>query len=211
MTWDGEFDTRSFPWSHEKMMQKLHDGFCDLFNEVYDCAQHDLPEEVQRMLQTTRRTILGMQRTDFDVKLRIVQFNEQVEPGNFPRSNRSCFACLQDAPDHVLRCSHALCAKCVKDFGITHETRRHCYVLQGCPLCGTGFGDMTSAQIFQLDPPFAGARLLTLDGGGIRGIIELAILQKIEQRIGIAIPMRHFFDLMVGTSTGKFSPQMEHY
>lgn len=39
--------------------------------------------------------------------------------------------------------------------------------------------------------------MLTDNRGGIRGIIELAVLQAIQDRIGVAL--RHFFDLVVGT------------
>ena len=51
-------------------------------------------------------------------------------------------------------------------------------------------------------------RILALDGGGLRGILSLALLQKIEdilrQRHGGGADFRlcHYFDLIVGTSTG---------
>ncbi|MDX2476118.1 MAG: patatin-like phospholipase family protein [Gammaproteobacteria bacterium] len=51
-------------------------------------------------------------------------------------------------------------------------------------------------------------RILTLDGGGLRGILSVGILQKIEdilkQRHGGGTDFRlsHYFDLIAGTSTG---------
>lgn len=51
-------------------------------------------------------------------------------------------------------------------------------------------------------------RILALDGGGLRGILTVAFLQKIEdilrQRHGNSEDFRlcHYFDLIVGTSTG---------
>lgn len=42
--------------------------------------------------------------------------------------------------------------------------------------------------------------ILSIDGGGIRGIIPLAALVKLEARSGQ--PCRHFFDMVAGTSTG---------
>ena len=48
----------------------------------------------------------------------------------------------------------------------------------------------------------AGTRTLCLDGGGIRGIVELEVLRATEQAIGGEIPVQAFFDLIVGTSTG---------
>jgi len=45
-------------------------------------------------------------------------------------------------------------------------------------------------------------RILSLDGGGVRGIIELTILQSIIDKVGHNIPIQELFDLAVGTSTG---------
>jgi hypothetical protein len=35
--------------------------------------------------------------------------------------------------------------------------------------------------------------------GGIRGIVELGVLQAIEKKLGGKIPIRAFFDLIIGT------------
>ena len=44
-------------------------------------------------------------------------------------------------------------------------------------------------------------RVLSLDAGGIRGIIELHVLVALEERTGQ--PISELFDLFVGTSTGS--------
>ena len=38
--------------------------------------------------------------------------------------------------------------------------------------------------------------------GGIRGILELTILQKVVEEVGFDIPIQELFDLAIGTSTG---------
>ena len=43
-------------------------------------------------------------------------------------------------------------------------------------------------------------KILSIDGGGIRGLIPALILQEIERRTGQRI--HTLFDLIVGTSTG---------
>jgi uncharacterized protein len=43
-------------------------------------------------------------------------------------------------------------------------------------------------------------RILSLDGGGIRGLISALWLQRLEQELGK--PLREVFDLIAGTSTG---------
>src|SRR5262245_27899737 len=59
-----------------------------------------------------------------------------------------------------------------------------------------------------LEKDGAPKRILTLDGGGLRGILSLALLQRIEdvlrQRHGADAGFRlcHYFDLIAGTSTG---------
>lgn len=42
-----------------------------------------------------------------------------------------------------------------------------------------------------------------LHSGGIRGILELTILQKIVDEVGFDIPIQELFDLAIGTSTGR--------
>ncbi len=44
-------------------------------------------------------------------------------------------------------------------------------------------------------------RILSLDGGGIRGVMPARILQKVEQQLGS--PLKDHFDLIAGTSTGS--------
>lgn len=46
-------------------------------------------------------------------------------------------------------------------------------------------------------------RVLALDGGGVRGHIQLEILALLEREIGLDLPLRSFFDLIVGTSIGE--------
>ena len=43
-------------------------------------------------------------------------------------------------------------------------------------------------------------RVLSVDGGGIRGIIPALVLAHLERQVGA--PASKLFDLIVGTSTG---------
>ncbi|MBL9139096.1 MAG: patatin-like phospholipase family protein [Verrucomicrobiales bacterium] len=57
-------------------------------------------------------------------------------------------------------------------------------------------------------------RILALDGGGLRGILTLGLLQKIENDLrarhgaGDEFRLCHYFDLMAGTSTGAIIAAM---
>ncbi len=47
--------------------------------------------------------------------------------------------------------------------------------------------------------------ILSIDGGGIRGLIPLRLLESLASRLGqrgVTVPMHRIFDLMAGTSTG---------
>lgn len=50
------------------------------------------------------------------------------------------------------------------------------------------------------DRPKPFRKILSIDGGGIRGIIPALVIAHLEQKAGK--PASELFDLMVGTSTG---------
>ncbi|KAK0631489.1 hypothetical protein B0T14DRAFT_559283 [Immersiella caudata] len=117
------------------------------------------------------------------------------------KSYKTCFSCLDGVPDHVLACGHAYCPCCVQELG-TPSTNRECaWTFAECCLCGRGGNDLNTNYI-QLKPRCAGVRVLTLDGGGIRGVVELALLQALADEAELGVPIRDYFDLIVGTSTG---------
>ncbi|KIY03273.1 uncharacterized protein Z520_01740 [Fonsecaea multimorphosa CBS 102226] len=116
-------------------------------------------------------------------------------------SNITCLACLQAVPENVLHCGHGYCVQCVRELGGVSESFESAWTFEVCPLCSARMGDNYS-HLIRERPRCAGTRLLTLDGGGVRGIIELAIIQEMEKRLGLQIPFRDYFDLVVGTSTG---------
>ncbi len=51
-------------------------------------------------------------------------------------------------------------------------------------------------------PERRGPRVLTLDGGAIRGMFTLDLIRELEANLGK--PIRECFDLIVGTSTGAY-------
>ena len=56
---------------------------------------------------------------------------------------------------------------------------------------------MNSRLSTTMSPPF---RILSLDGGGIRGVFPAAFLAKLEEHLNA--PIGSYFDLIAGTSTG---------
>lgn len=110
----------------------------------------------------------------------------------------SCFSCLLRMPEHVLHAGHALCSECVHILGTPVENDPYRRSIVMCPLCQVRL--VPGPHTIALQPPTAGHRVLTMDGGGVRGILELELLQLLEETV--QFPIRHGFDMMVGTSTG---------
>ena len=116
-------------------------------------------------------------------------------------SHSSCFCCLRELAEHPLPCGHVLCTPCVKGYGTPQPGTPGTYTIVACPLHETDTLFETPWEVY-FKPPLAGVRVLSLDGGGIRGIVILQVLSSLEEEFGHRIAIQEFFDLIVGTSTG---------
>jgi len=117
-----------------------------------------------------------------------------------------CYGCLFGRPEYKLPCNHVLCSDCVREFDESPpETAYPGIALhRSCILCESRAGDRWPTTL-RYRPSLGGIRVLSLDGGGVRGIVELSILQRLEQLLDFDMPLGEIFDLMVGTSAGKDS------
>ncbi|KAK5175711.1 uncharacterized protein LTR77_000850 [Saxophila tyrrhenica] len=125
-------------------------------------------------------------------------FFEAVGPAGSICSHSTCFCCLMDVPEHPLPCGHVLCTACIKAYG---KQQKSTVLMSCCPLHRESTSWARPAPI-KFKPQGAGVRVLALDGGGIRGIVQLEVLHAIEQCLGGHLPVQAFFDLMVGSGTG---------
>ncbi|KAI1385436.1 FabD/lysophospholipase-like protein [Hypoxylon trugodes] len=114
-------------------------------------------------------------------------------------SYSACLCCLRELPECALPCGHVLCFPCVQLYGT--RTSKTTIEITRCPLHPR---DIISnpAWVITTKPRYAGARVLCLDGGGIRGVIQLRVLMELEKVLGPGLPIQLFFDLIVGTNTG---------
>ena len=115
------------------------------------------------------------------------------------RSTTTCFVCLNRPPEHMMPCKHALCDTCVVIFGKSSSLGEYVWDVAECPVCDEKF----VVSIRQL-PPTKHPVILSLDGGGVRGLYQLGLLRALEKRIGV--PIAFLPDLCLGTSVGMHHP-----
>jgi len=114
------------------------------------------------------------------------------------KSNRFCLFCLMNSTQHPLPCGHSLCEECVQIRGVSVFGSESTATVTGCDFCKS----QVTAH-FSLKPMTAGYRLLSLDGGGTRAIITLEELRLLQESLGPLCRVQDFFDMVMGTSSGK--------
>ncbi|KAK5163057.1 uncharacterized protein LTR77_010992 [Saxophila tyrrhenica] len=141
----------------------------------------------------------GRERTEEQTALQLHKSNTKDffdDVGSDVTSHVTCFACLMDTPEHILPCGHVLCTACVGAWGHAY---RCSVAIDFCPV-HSDYVDPVA--IFPVKPAGAGVRILALEGGGVRGVIQLEFFAAIERAMGNHMAVQKFFDLIVGTGTG---------
>jgi hypothetical protein len=114
----------------------------------------------------------------------------------------TCAWCFRNVPSEQLACGHGICSTCLaviggRDSSVDHRLR----VVHSCGLHHPPHTFEPPAEFLDL-PDHVGRRILSLDGGGVRSFVGISILAAIEEKLGGEIPVRRFFDLIGGTSSG---------
>ena len=115
------------------------------------------------------------------------------------RSDDTCLVCLRRPPENNLPCGHAVCENCVRVFGEPDENDRWALSIRRCFLCYMVLQDV----MVKVKPDTAGVNVLTIDGGGVKGVVPLPFLQILQDRIGLQIPVQDNFDVGFGASSGR--------
>lgn len=119
------------------------------------------------------------------------------------RSSETCLVCIRRIPQYRLPCHHVICENCIVNFGRCSRTDPYLFLIETCYLCRT---QMPEKVLVRIHPPTAGAGVLCIDGGGVRGVVPLQLMQRISDQIGVPIPFQRFFRLVLGISSGKAYP-----
>jgi hypothetical protein len=113
------------------------------------------------------------------------------------RSNSTCLLCVRRSPEHILSCGHSICDQCTQIYGKASLGKEEEYIVPHCILCGAA-----KDLIVQLKPPTSAPRVVSIDGGGPRGIIPLENLDILQGLLGSDLPLCDMIDLTVGCSSG---------
>ena len=117
------------------------------------------------------------------------------------RSNTICIWCTTRDAQHRPYCGHSLCGICVQRHGKPASDTEYRFTLHSCYFC------LSRVPLtVDLVPPTKRISILTIDGGGVRGVIALEFLLLIQEQLGECL-IQDVCQLIVGTSIGeKFHP-----
>ncbi|KAI6080171.1 hypothetical protein F4821DRAFT_266146 [Hypoxylon rubiginosum] len=176
---------------------------------VYDALYHAVWKRVVRALrlptkaESCLREVIGARYTPEGApfnkeghRQRMQSFSNRWKTY---RNDKTCLMCLSRKPEYWLPCGHSFCETDIRRFGT--QVSPSIFLVDPCFLCTR----TTSGLQFTLKPPTKGVNVLGIDGGGIKGIIPLEILDRLEQHTQHLLPgfpIQDFFHMAMGTSSG---------
>lgn len=101
-------------------------------------------------------------------------------------------------------CGHLICKTCVRIFGECREQDPWVFNIQSCFF----YRLKTSNVTVKVKPDTASVRILSIDRGGVRGIVPRQILKLLEDKVGLPYPIQKNLDSAFGISSGELSSLM---
>lgn len=178
-----------FSWEsyHEEFYAAVYFRLDDLMGMLDERTRDGTPAEIAAAAIHRDETLAPFYRSNLKNMNQLFQ------------SHSVCLCCLFEQPEHVLPCGHILCTSCVKSYG--RMKSKTLIEIRDCPLEPEKVGKYNPSTVY-LKPEMAAHRVLVLDGGGIRAMVQLEVLRRLEREWHGKLPIRCFFDLVVGTGTG---------
>lgn len=191
------------PGSHKS---ELFDKLTDQWETKFPDSLRGLDQEVDQAIHPSENETIAQSNHDtvWPIHRRAVEELYRTVPSLEMADIFTCLWCLRNVPSELLPCGHGICSACLPWVSVQGQDRGNdprLRVINRCSLHHV-------PRIF--DPPsgfltlpnHVGRRVLSLDGGGVRGLIEIRILTAFEKELGGEIPIQRFFDLIGGTGTG---------
>lgn len=155
---DFKFDSGEKCMMHRASHEEEH---CDREGHRKPGKFEDSASQLQFLLEPVRKKFLELYRAAFprekifprlDVrrKLRQELYRKHCEWLKKLRSNKTCIACIQAVPDHVLECGHSFCDNCVREMGTPSSTFEAAWVMTHCMLCDKSCPE--SGQVIRFKP-----------------------------------------------------------
>jgi hypothetical protein len=166
-------------------------------------AAHDLPSVSAAMLQVNVKRNFTTFFTDLEngKPSRLIRYEDMVSIApqlNILKTTQTCLFCVRICPEHLLPCGHSICDTCVSRFGKSLFGMPHRFQLSKCLICLDEIDFVAWEELATINPC-----ILSIDGGGIKGIVALEFLGALQEALGPDIPLQVYFDLVVATSSGS--------
>ena len=117
-------------------------------------------------------------------------------------SDVTCFCCISRTPQYRFPCGHLICENCVQIAGKSLANEPWTFRIGSCFLCAR---EWAKEIVVSVKPPTRGLSILCMDGGGTRGVVPLTLLKRLEDQIGLPIPIQRHFNFITGVSSGRSS------
>jgi len=100
-------------------------------------------------------------------------------------------------PQHILSCGYSVYNTYIKTFSKGVLGTKYKFTILEYILCRSGF--LTAL----IKPPTCGVRILGINSGRTRGVVPLEFLILLQKTLGSKYKLQDFFNLTIGTSSGK--------
>ncbi|GAM91664.1 hypothetical protein ANO11243_097160 [Dothideomycetidae sp. 11243] len=158
-------------------------------------------EEIRVHWKRQLNAFSAAQSDAFSLYVSYVRDNRSVRNALRARNRDSrCDLCVSEAWYSRLPCKHGFCLRCLGSMADSPISSHHQFSITTCSLC-PGIAEVPTPVA--VVPITAATTVLDLDGGGVKGLVELLILQELENSTELPFPITKYFDLIIGTSIGK--------
>jgi hypothetical protein len=193
---DNCYDIQEFP--PELVFKSMYEKHCLVAYPTLEST--DFSQGIMREF-SREFTKLGPHNSSATLRLKsLAQFHAQWSD---LWSTKACLVCLCRPPEHMMPCNHAVCDTCTTLFGERSAKAEYHKLVSECPICAAPC-KLTIRQL----PPTKQPVIFSLDGGGVRGVIQLGLLRELERRLG-GIPLAEIADFCGGTSVGRSLPDSQ--